>query len=144
MNDLKLEDRLLRNEQLLAANKEVLTLKEACDYTGISRSYMRNIPEIRILLIKIIFWGNFYINYLNQTIRKATHHLSFHFAKSAFQIKRFIKLVLNMIQKAFWRKSTYPILKTTNGNFSFDINNYLVNPPLANGIYMVNWHIIFV
>ncbi|MDT0690051.1 helix-turn-helix domain-containing protein [Salegentibacter sp. F188] len=40
MDDLKLEDRLLRIEQLLAANKEVLTLEEACDYTGISQSYM--------------------------------------------------------------------------------------------------------
>ncbi len=40
MNDLKLEDRLMRIEQLLAANKEVLTLKEACDYTGIAQSYM--------------------------------------------------------------------------------------------------------
>ncbi len=40
MNDLKLEDRLMRIEQLLAANKEVLTLEEACDYTGISQSYM--------------------------------------------------------------------------------------------------------
>ena len=40
MKDLKLKDRLLRIEQLLAANKEVLTLEEACDYTGISQSYM--------------------------------------------------------------------------------------------------------
>lgn len=40
MNDLKLEDRLMRLEQLLTANKEVLTLDEACLYTGISRSYM--------------------------------------------------------------------------------------------------------
>ena len=30
----------MRIEQLLAANKEVLTLEEACDYTGISQSYM--------------------------------------------------------------------------------------------------------
>jgi hypothetical protein len=55
MNDLNLEDRLKRIEQLLVANKEVLTLEEACDYTGISQSYMCTIPEIRILLIKIIF-----------------------------------------------------------------------------------------
>jgi excisionase family DNA binding protein len=40
MNDLNLEDRLKRIEQLLVANKEVLTLEEACEYTGISRSYM--------------------------------------------------------------------------------------------------------
>lgn len=40
MDDLKLEDRLIRMEQLLTANKEVLTLDEACQYTGISRAYM--------------------------------------------------------------------------------------------------------
>jgi len=40
MDDLKLEERLKRIEALLVANKEVLTLEEACEYTGISRSYM--------------------------------------------------------------------------------------------------------
>ncbi|CAM4279604.1 helix-turn-helix domain-containing protein [Gillisia limnaea] len=40
MDNLQLEDRLIRIEQLLLANKEVLTLEEACLYTGISRSYM--------------------------------------------------------------------------------------------------------
>lgn len=40
MNDLQLEDRLQRIEQLLAARKEVLTLEEACLYTGISMHYM--------------------------------------------------------------------------------------------------------
>jgi hypothetical protein len=36
MNDLNLEDRLKRSEQQLVANKEVLTLEEACEYNGIS------------------------------------------------------------------------------------------------------------
>jgi excisionase family DNA binding protein len=40
MNDLNLEDRLKRIKQLLAANKEVLTLEEACDYNGIYQGYM--------------------------------------------------------------------------------------------------------
>lgn len=40
MDDLKLEDRLIRMEQSLTANKKVLTLEEACRYTGISRGYM--------------------------------------------------------------------------------------------------------
>ncbi len=40
MDNLQLEDRLIRIEQLLMATKEVLTLDEACQYTGISRSYM--------------------------------------------------------------------------------------------------------
>lgn len=40
MEHLELEERLIRIEQLLMANKEVLTLEEACRYIGISRSYM--------------------------------------------------------------------------------------------------------
>jgi len=40
MDNLQLENRLIRIEQLLMANKEVLTLEEACQYNGISRSYM--------------------------------------------------------------------------------------------------------
>lgn len=32
--------RLDRLEKLLISNKEVLTFNEACDYTGISRSYL--------------------------------------------------------------------------------------------------------
>ncbi|MCZ2845638.1 MAG: helix-turn-helix domain-containing protein [Candidatus Bathyarchaeota archaeon] len=40
MDDLKLNDRLMRIEQLLMVHKEVLTLEEACDYTGITRGYM--------------------------------------------------------------------------------------------------------
>ncbi|WP_034919649.1 helix-turn-helix domain-containing protein [Gillisia sp. CAL575] len=40
MEHLEFKDRLIRIEQLLLANKEVLTLEEACQYTGISRSYM--------------------------------------------------------------------------------------------------------
>jgi len=46
MDDLKLEDRLLRIEQLLTARKEVLTLDEACRYTGISRSYMYKLTAL--------------------------------------------------------------------------------------------------
>jgi len=40
MDNLQLEDRLIRIEQLLMENKEVLILDEACQYTGISRGYM--------------------------------------------------------------------------------------------------------
>ena len=40
MNTIKLDERLERIESLLLANKKVLTLEEACDYTGISRSYL--------------------------------------------------------------------------------------------------------
>ena len=61
MDDLKLENRLMRIEQLLTANKEVLTLEEACDYTGISQSYIykltaaEKIPHSKPLGKKIYF-----------------------------------------------------------------------------------------
>ncbi len=40
MDSIKLEERLDRIERLLISNKTVLTFDEACDYTGISRSYL--------------------------------------------------------------------------------------------------------
>ncbi len=40
MNTINLDERLERIESLLLAQKKVLTLEEACDYTGISRSYL--------------------------------------------------------------------------------------------------------
>ena len=46
MDDLELKDRLIRMEQLLTANKEVLTLDEACRYTGISRSNMYKLTSL--------------------------------------------------------------------------------------------------
>lgn len=40
MDTILIFDRLDRLEKLLTAHKEVLTFEEACDYTGISRSYL--------------------------------------------------------------------------------------------------------
>ncbi|HCW64138.1 MAG TPA: DNA-binding protein, partial [Leeuwenhoekiella sp.] len=40
MNIIQLDERLERIESLLLAKKKVLTLEEACDYAGISRSYL--------------------------------------------------------------------------------------------------------
>lgn len=40
MDNIKLEEKLDRIEKLLMGSKKVLTLEEACDYTGISRSYL--------------------------------------------------------------------------------------------------------
>lgn len=40
MNIIQLDERLERIESLLLAKKNVLTLEEACDYVGISRSYL--------------------------------------------------------------------------------------------------------
>ena len=54
MNILKIEEKLDRIERrLLIANKKVLNFNEACEYTGISRSYMykltasRNVPHTK-------------------------------------------------------------------------------------------------
>ncbi|WP_034040436.1 helix-turn-helix domain-containing protein [Wocania ichthyoenteri] len=40
MDTLLILERLDRLEKLLIGSKEVLTFDEACDYTGISRSYL--------------------------------------------------------------------------------------------------------
>lgn len=40
MDNLLILERLDRLEKLLVGHKEVLTFDEACDYTGISRSYL--------------------------------------------------------------------------------------------------------
>jgi excisionase family DNA binding protein len=40
MDNLLILERLGRLEKLLIGSKEVLTFDEACDYTGISRSYL--------------------------------------------------------------------------------------------------------
>ena len=40
MDNLLILERLDRLEKLLIGQKEVLTFDEACDYTGISRSYL--------------------------------------------------------------------------------------------------------
>ena len=40
MDTILVLDRLYRLEKLLIGQKEVLTFDEACDYTGISRSYL--------------------------------------------------------------------------------------------------------
>ncbi len=40
MNTLLLHQKLDRIEKLLSGYKEILTLEEACEYAGISRSYL--------------------------------------------------------------------------------------------------------
>jgi len=40
MDTILILDRLNRLEKLFIGQKEILTLDEACDYTGISRSYL--------------------------------------------------------------------------------------------------------
>ncbi|HUH46309.1 MAG TPA: helix-turn-helix domain-containing protein [Arenibacter sp.] len=46
MDNLLILDRLDRLEKLLMGSKEVLTFDEACDYTGISRSYLYKLTAL--------------------------------------------------------------------------------------------------
>lgn len=46
MDNLLILDRLDRLEKLLIGSKEVLTFDEACDYTGISRSYLYKLTAL--------------------------------------------------------------------------------------------------
>tara|TARA_B100000949_G_C14275555_1_gene449335 strand:- start:850 stop:1140 length:291 start_codon:yes stop_codon:yes gene_type:complete len=47
MDNLELEQRLDRIERLLSTNKEVLTFEEACEYMGISRSFLYKLTSTR-------------------------------------------------------------------------------------------------
>ena len=49
MDNLLILERLDRLEKLLIEHKEVLTFDEACDYTGISRSYLYKLTASRII-----------------------------------------------------------------------------------------------
>ncbi|CAL2080299.1 helix-turn-helix domain-containing protein [Tenacibaculum dicentrarchi] len=49
MDNIQLDQRLDRIERLLLNNKTVLTFDEACDYTGISRSYMYKMTSTGII-----------------------------------------------------------------------------------------------
>lgn len=49
MNELKIVERLDRIERLIVSNKKVLTFDEACDYTGISRSYLYKLTSAGII-----------------------------------------------------------------------------------------------
>lgn len=49
MDNIKIEEKLDRIESLLLGTKKVLTLEEACDYTGISRSYLYKLTSAGII-----------------------------------------------------------------------------------------------
>ena len=46
MDNSLIIERFNRLEKLLAGHKEVLTFNEACDYTGISRSYLYKLTSL--------------------------------------------------------------------------------------------------
>ncbi len=49
MDNINIEEKLDRIESLLLGSKKVLTLEEACDYTGISRSYLYKLTSAGII-----------------------------------------------------------------------------------------------
>ena len=68
MDNIETQEKLNRIESLLLGAKQVLTFEEACDYTGISRSYLYKLTSARIVPHskpngKLIFFD---INRLNE------------------------------------------------------------------------------
>ena len=49
MDNLKIAERLDRIERLIISNKKVLTFDEACDYTGLSRSYLYKLTSSGVI-----------------------------------------------------------------------------------------------
>lgn len=49
MDNIKLQEKLDRIESLLLGSKKVLTMEEACYYTGISRSYLYKLTSAGII-----------------------------------------------------------------------------------------------
>ncbi|WP_417442993.1 helix-turn-helix transcriptional regulator [Joostella sp.] len=49
MDNIKLQEKLDRIESLLLGSKKVLTLEEACDYAGISRSYLYKLTSAGLI-----------------------------------------------------------------------------------------------
>ena len=47
MDNLKIEERLDRIERLLTNSKDVLTFEEACEYMGVSRSFLYKLTSRR-------------------------------------------------------------------------------------------------
>ena len=49
MDNLKIEEKLDKIQSLLLGSKQVLTFEEACEYTGISRSYLYKLTSSGIV-----------------------------------------------------------------------------------------------
>jgi excisionase family DNA binding protein len=77
MDNLKIEERLDRIERLIIANKKVLTFDEACEYTGISRSYLYKLTSSGVIPFskpngKVIFFDKEMLNkWLLKNARKS-------------------------------------------------------------------------
>ena len=94
MDYLKLEERLERIERLLSSNKEVLTFEEACEYMGVSRSFLykltsrRQIPHSKPNGEKIFFEKKKLNLWLLQNRRKSKAELEAEALKYALRNKK--------------------------------------------------------
>lgn len=81
MDTVLLFERLDRLEKLMVGQKEVLTFKEACDYTGISRSYLYKltssgkIPHSKPNGKMLFFEKRKLVEWLLQNKRKSQHDI---------------------------------------------------------------------
>lgn len=81
MDNLLILERLDRLEKLLVGYKEVLTFDEACDYTGISRSYLYKLTASGIIPHskpngKMLFFEKAkLVEWLLQNKRKSKHDI---------------------------------------------------------------------
>ncbi len=81
MNEIKIEERLDRIERLIISNKKVLTFNEACDYTGISRSYLYKLTSSGVIPYskpngKVIFFDKEKLNkWLLKNARKSADEI---------------------------------------------------------------------
>lgn len=81
MNESKIEERLDRIERLIISNKKVLTFDEACDYTGISRSYLYKLTSSGVIPYskpngKVIFFDKEKLNkWLLRNARKSVDEI---------------------------------------------------------------------
>lgn len=94
MDNIKLDERLNRIEKLLLSSKTVLSFDEACDYTGISRSYMYKLTASGEIPHskpngKIIFFSKGELdNWLLQNKRKSTTEIEEEAFKYALKNKK--------------------------------------------------------
>jgi excisionase family DNA binding protein len=94
MDTILILERLNRLEKLLIGNKEVLTFDEACDYTGISRSYLYKltasgkIPHSKPNGKMLFFEKKRLVEWLLQNSRKSKNEIEAEAIACTFRNKR--------------------------------------------------------
>ncbi|WP_166966154.1 helix-turn-helix domain-containing protein [Yeosuana marina] len=94
MDTILILERLNRLEKLLIGNKEVLTFDEACDYTGISRSYLYKltasgkIPHSKPNGKMLFFEKKRLVEWLLQNSRKSKNEIEAEAIAYTFRNKR--------------------------------------------------------